>query len=610
MKRVKKQTPTRKLATVCVALGWFCSSPLSLALGLGNLTPSSYLGQPLEASIAIATGNEDYQPEELKVRQLTGKQAAALGIDLAGSEDRYRLILSNQSGQLEVLLSSRQPVDEPFLNLLVELKWPTGTVYREYTVLLDPPGFTSVVTAPKPASKPTATTRRPVASQPATKLSSGSGRYAVQSGDSLSKIADRLITDSNTSRRDMMRWLLANNPRAFQNGDMNRLLAGAKLTLPAEAELASLPPAANTSPAAATRTQARPAAAMPAEQAAPAAPAPQRGQGKQLTIVTPNLNRGGVSAEELSQAETILALRDTVVATQELAERMKRDNEAMHKRLQAIERSGYITSLERLVELKEEEILALKTQLSSGRLAASKAAGQGGQADARTGKQLAPVTANNAAADKSAADTNTTGMEQRWWMLVLLFIALLGAGFFFYRWRIKQPANKQDKAKALSDEQALLAELEAMATPSPQSLAVKQQLKLQAKYQNRQAPQQVLDATRQGFKDLGKKARDAGRRSDEQIQQSIREKTNHYIPDILAGKHESDYDELDRLIAEALGAANRGSFGVAESLLLAERSEQVRKPAKRENEGDARLEAAIVYVEQLRQIKYAQHFEN
>jgi hypothetical protein len=278
-----------------------------------------------------------------------------------------------------------------------------------------------------------------------------------------------------------------------------------------------------------------------------------------------------------------------VVATQELAERMKRDNEAMHKRLQAIERSGYITSLERLVELKEEEILTLKTQLETNRLAATKAAGgKPGQAD--------------------TADS-TEGVVQRWWMIGLLLIALLGAGFFFYRWRVRPPADQQGKAKALSDEQALLAELEALAVPSPQSLAAKQQANLQAKFQKRQAPQQVLDATRQGFQALGKKARDAERRTDAQIQQSIREKTNHYIPDILAGKNESDYDDLDRLIAEALTAANRGSFGVAESLLLAERTEQVRKPAKRENEGDARLEAAIVYVEQLRQIKYSQHFE-
>src|SRR5690606_28556578 len=40
-----------------------------------------------------------------------------------------------------ILLTTREPVNEPFLNFLVELNWPAGRVLREYTVLLDPPVF-------------------------------------------------------------------------------------------------------------------------------------------------------------------------------------------------------------------------------------------------------------------------------------------------------------------------------------------------------------------------------------------------------------------------------------------------------------------------------------
>lgn len=36
---------------------------------------------------------------------------------------------------------------EPFLDMLVEVEWETGRILREYTVLLDPPGYNREVAA-------------------------------------------------------------------------------------------------------------------------------------------------------------------------------------------------------------------------------------------------------------------------------------------------------------------------------------------------------------------------------------------------------------------------------------------------------------------------------
>jgi pilus assembly protein FimV len=44
-----------------------------------------------------------------------------------------------QNGKPVILVSSSQPVKEPFINFLLEVSWPKGQLLKEYTVLLDPP---------------------------------------------------------------------------------------------------------------------------------------------------------------------------------------------------------------------------------------------------------------------------------------------------------------------------------------------------------------------------------------------------------------------------------------------------------------------------------------
>ena len=43
-------------------------------------------------------------------------------------------------------VSSSRPVNDPFIDMLVELNWASGRLVREYTMLLDPPGMAGVQT--------------------------------------------------------------------------------------------------------------------------------------------------------------------------------------------------------------------------------------------------------------------------------------------------------------------------------------------------------------------------------------------------------------------------------------------------------------------------------
>ncbi|PKL96283.1 MAG: peptidoglycan-binding protein LysM, partial [Gammaproteobacteria bacterium HGW-Gammaproteobacteria-7] len=146
---------------------------------------------------------------------------------------------------------------EPYLNFIVEVARPSGQLYREYTILLDPPGSSSYRTlaaAPAlPAAAPAARMAAPAPSQvsPASvstprelpRAEQGQ-RYAVVSGDSLWKIAARLRAGGSArGQQALMNDILALNPSAFSNGDSNRLLAGVELLLP-DAALTTAAPAA------------------------------------------------------------------------------------------------------------------------------------------------------------------------------------------------------------------------------------------------------------------------------------------------------------------------------------------------------------------------------
>jgi pilus assembly protein FimV len=52
-----------------------------------------------------------------------------------------RFAIERRDGRALIRLTTTQPVNEPFLGLLVELQWATGRLIREYTVLLSPPEY-------------------------------------------------------------------------------------------------------------------------------------------------------------------------------------------------------------------------------------------------------------------------------------------------------------------------------------------------------------------------------------------------------------------------------------------------------------------------------------
>lgn len=47
----------------------------------------------------------------------------------------------NDQGRYIVVIHSKERMTEPYMQLVVDLTWSKGQIYKVYTVLLDPPGY-------------------------------------------------------------------------------------------------------------------------------------------------------------------------------------------------------------------------------------------------------------------------------------------------------------------------------------------------------------------------------------------------------------------------------------------------------------------------------------
>ena len=233
------------------------AAPAAWSLGLGRLQVQSALGETLRAEIDVTS----LTPEEasnLRVRVAPPEAYRAAGVDynpvLPGTQAE---LLRRADGRPYLKLSSDRGVQEPFVDVILEISWATGRLVREYTLLFDPPVAVRATpsqgapaTAPSMAAAPPAPA--PVAQAPARNIerrasparaaapetvraprpaAAAVDEYKVKPGDSLSRIASRTLRPG-VSLDQMLVSLYRGNPQAFLDNNMNRLKAGVVLAVP------------------------------------------------------------------------------------------------------------------------------------------------------------------------------------------------------------------------------------------------------------------------------------------------------------------------------------------------------------------------------------------
>lgn len=250
------------------------------ALALGRVTVQSALGEPLRAEIDLPQINAA-EAESLRAAPATPEVFRSQGLEFSPSVNNMQVQLQRRAdGTMYLRLTSSRPINDPFVDLVIDATWSSGHIVRSYTMLFDPPALrrppAAVTASPQmaapaapapaaralpaapaaaptpapeiastaPASPPTpATAGRPTpraaaarAAAPAPAAASpAAGEVTVRAGDTAGRIAGANRPDG-VSLDQMLVAMMRANPDAFVRGNVNRLRTGAVLQIPDAAQ--------------------------------------------------------------------------------------------------------------------------------------------------------------------------------------------------------------------------------------------------------------------------------------------------------------------------------------------------------------------------------------
>ena len=348
-----------------------------MALGLGEISLDSYLNEPLKAQVDLLNIGGLHE-DQIRIRLATSEDFKKMGVDRAYFLTSISFDVEiDDNGRARILISSEDPVLEPYLDFILEARWPSGRLLREYTVLVDPPVFdstTPVVSAssrvaqvdgePEPAKKNSAVassssgTRVDVrdsdlapgqmpsrAFNATTAPAPASGtRYMIHRDDTLWRIASSARPPGASVHQTMLD-IQRLNPDAFIDGNINKIKAGYIIYLPTQAEISS----GDASQALAeVRSQNEAWREGRASE-------PDYGSGPSLRIsAEPEDGAAAGSAAATAVAANTAAMEDIEKAGLERVE--------LEERLASMEQQ--VETLQRIVSLKDDQIAALQGVLA------------------------------------------------------------------------------------------------------------------------------------------------------------------------------------------------------------------------------------------------------
>ena len=390
----------------------------ALALGLGEIKLNSTLNQPLNAEIKLLQ-TRGLGESEIKVRLASSEDFDRAGVDRAYLLDELRFEVDYSSGQPVVRISSRTPIREPFLNFLVETRWPSGRLLREYTLLMDLPAFSTntasqpvraaererqqvrreapvqkplqpmVQRAPEPVQAPVeqpasepqapqetvaaepqqptyeAPAEEPIEFQSETTADSGSRVYGpVEANKTLWEIARDSRESRDLSVQQTMLAIQRLNPEAFINNNINLLKKGSVLRLPTADEVRNLSLTEAVSQVATQNDAWRERVGT-----ADVTGAPLDGRAAAEEAVESDVLEGRVSLAAPGDNESVLsgsgsgtgeseALEGELAVTEEELDKSRLENTELQDRIGEL--NEQIDTMERLVEVSNDELQAVQ----------------------------------------------------------------------------------------------------------------------------------------------------------------------------------------------------------------------------------------------------------
>ena len=135
-------------AAVAAVFGLMSSN--AAALSLGRMTVQSALGEPLRAEIDVPDINAD-EASSLKAAVALPEAFRAAGLEYNPAMSSLQATLQRRAdGRAYIRLSSDRPINDPFVDMILEASWSSGRIVRDYTMLFDPPTLKSAAPAATP----------------------------------------------------------------------------------------------------------------------------------------------------------------------------------------------------------------------------------------------------------------------------------------------------------------------------------------------------------------------------------------------------------------------------------------------------------------------------
>lgn len=114
-------------------------SPFTLALGLGNAVVHSAIGEKLLLEIPLL-GSEELSKEEILIRIASPRDYQNLNVAYEAFHHSLRFtMVSSRQGSTTLVVTSTQPVTEPYLHFVLQLTTPDKTLLKDIALLLDTP---------------------------------------------------------------------------------------------------------------------------------------------------------------------------------------------------------------------------------------------------------------------------------------------------------------------------------------------------------------------------------------------------------------------------------------------------------------------------------------
>ena len=428
------------------------------AAGLGRLTVQSALGQPLRAEVEVTSVSPD-EAESLKARIASPEAFSRVGLQYKEALSGVRMDVENRGGRYFIKVTSSRPINDPFVDLVVELSWASGTFSREYTFLLDPPtqqsanqanrsgnapvagaataaaatgaaasGSNAVRTIDpatgrlvnqergaqgrsQAASQPTEAKQQPAAQAKGGRdASSEGGTVTVGQAETLGMIAARVRPASATLDQTIVA-IYRTNPTAFIQNNPNLIRQGRTLTIPSEGEIAAID---GTEAGRQLRMAARDFRSYK-ERMAGTTPEVASGNGSSTAsgAISAKVDdeRGGQAGSqdrlELSRSEGGKDEQGSAVGARDAEAQVAREAALKEANSRIAELEKNVGALKSMLELKDKSLADLQAQLEKARVAGAQVSGTvaaAATAAADKARDAASKVADKAAAEKAAAE--------------------------------------------------------------------------------------------------------------------------------------------------------------------------------------------------------------